>query len=392
MPGAGSILDSNSNLPDDLLRFSVSQRHEPEDIIRQWLECLAKRIGCDWASANIMIDVRRLVKAIVYPYFEINAEKILPVLDEFIPQNECLNRLEQTGFRQSRFWMVEDFLRVGQEYAETALYREVYKDLYCDDQVAIIAYVHPRRTPHSAPAFLLLNFIRSGAVYQYDRTSSERYRIERLLLDLERKLLRQPVVRLMLSQYVQGVLDEHQLVQSSQLGVQTGGLLIGEQAQSKLRKHFPSSIFPDNLPKEAYDWLKGLTHSQKHASSLVLNRNYLTEPLIFNSPYANLRIRAVKTLDRVELRVEEIDDTDALVAKMSKRQKEVLAVLCMGYTHEGIGRLLGIKVKTVEEHVNNLAKLTKVGGEYADRRVRMAVKFSRHSEIAKISNQLAESI
>lgn len=79
--------------------------------------------------------------------------------------------------------------------------------------------------------------------------------------------------------------------------------------------------------------------------------------------YANQRYYSGYTNDRLD----EMDtfEGDSLYASLSKREKEVLPLVALGYNNRDIAEKLFISVKTVEVHKANIRKKLKVDS-YAD--------------------------
>ena len=79
--------------------------------------------------------------------------------------------------------------------------------------------------------------------------------------------------------------------------------------------------------------------------------------------YANQRYYSGYTNDRLD----EMDtfEGDSLYASLSKREKEVLPLVALGYNNRDIAEKLFISVKTVEVHKANIRKKLEVDS-YAD--------------------------
>lgn len=86
-------------------------------------------------------------------------------------------------------------------------------------------------------------------------------------------------------------------------------------------------------------------------------------------------IRKIATGERyVSPEIQTLMDTDPPITKLTGRQTEILQSLSLGLTNKDISRQLGISIRSVEEHVNNI--LQRIGA--ANRAEAVGIALRRH--------------
>ena len=180
------------------------------------------------------------------------------------------------------------------------------------------------------------------------------------------------------------IADDHAVVRmglSALLGVQPDFAIVGqakdgEQAVRETVRLNPDVVVMDLLmPKADGVEATRLLHVRApHARVLVLT-SYATSDGIAQALEAGAAGAVMKTAENAELvaairkvaageryvspEIQRLMDTDPPVAPLTERQCEVLHSLTRGLTNRDIASQLGISVRSVEEHVNNL--LEKIG-------------------------------
>lgn len=180
------------------------------------------------------------------------------------------------------------------------------------------------------------------------------------------------------------IADDHAVVRmglSALLGVQPDFAIVGqakdgEQAVRETVRLNPDVVIMDLLmPKADGVEATRLLHVRApHARVLVLT-SYATSDGIAQALEAGAAGAVMKTAENAELvaairkvaageryvspEIQRLIDTDPPVAPLTERQREVLHSLTRGLTNRDIASQLGISVRSVEEHVNNL--LEKIG-------------------------------
>lgn len=180
------------------------------------------------------------------------------------------------------------------------------------------------------------------------------------------------------------IADDHAVVRmglSALLGVQPDFAIVGqakdgEQAVRETVRLNPDVVVMDLLmPKADGVEATRLLHMRAPRARVLVLTSYATSDGIAQALEAGAAGAVMKTAENAELvaairkvaageryvspEIQRLMDTDPPVAPLTERQREVLHSLTRGLTNRDIASQLGISVRSVEEHVNNL--LEKIG-------------------------------
>lgn len=180
------------------------------------------------------------------------------------------------------------------------------------------------------------------------------------------------------------IADDHAVVRmglSALLGVQPDFAIVGqakdgEQAVRETVRLNPDVVIMDLLmPKADGVEATRLLHMRAPRARVLVLTSYATSDGIAQALEAGAAGAVMKTAENAELvaairkvaageryvspEIQRLMDTDPPVAPLTERQREVLHSLTRGLTNRDIASQLGISVRSVEEHVNNL--LEKIG-------------------------------
>lgn len=180
------------------------------------------------------------------------------------------------------------------------------------------------------------------------------------------------------------IADDHAVVRmglSALLGVQPDFAIVGqakdgEQAVRETVRLNPDVVVMDLLmPKADGVEATRLLHVRAPRARVLVLTSYATSDGIAQALEAGAAGAVMKTAENAELvaairkvaageryvspEIQRLMDTDPPVAPLTERQREVLHSLTRGLTNRDIASQLGISVRSVEEHVNNL--LEKIG-------------------------------
>lgn len=180
------------------------------------------------------------------------------------------------------------------------------------------------------------------------------------------------------------IADDHAVVRmglSALLGVQPDFAIVGqakdgEQAVRETVRLNPDVVIMDLLmPKADGVEATRLLHVRAPRARVLVLTSYATSDGIAQALEAGAAGAVMKTAENAELvaairkvaageryvspEIQRLMDTDPPVAPLTERQREVLHSLTRGLTNRDIASQLGISVRSVEEHVNNL--LEKIG-------------------------------
>lgn len=180
------------------------------------------------------------------------------------------------------------------------------------------------------------------------------------------------------------IADDHAVVRmglSALLGVQPDFAIVGqakdgEQAVRETVRLNPDVVIMDLLmPKADGVEATRLLHVRAPRARVLVLTSCATSDGIAQALEAGAAGAVMKTAENAELvaairkvaageryvspEIQRLMDTDPPVAPLTERQREVLHSLTRGLTNRDIASQLGISVRSVEEHVNNL--LEKIG-------------------------------
>lgn len=180
------------------------------------------------------------------------------------------------------------------------------------------------------------------------------------------------------------IADDHAVVRmglSALLGVQPDFAIVGqakdgEQAVRETVRLNPDVVVMDLLmPKTDGVEATRLLRTRVPRTRVLVLTSYATSDGIAQALEAGAAGAVMKTAENAELvaairkvaageryvspEIQRLMDTDPPVAPLTERQREVLHSLTRGLTNRDIASQLGISVRSVEEHVNNL--LEKIG-------------------------------
>jgi DNA-binding CsgD family transcriptional regulator len=369
----------------DLQRHLSESAEDCPTLYRILLERMKELVSCDWCSISIMAAKRRFIGGYVYPSVNFDYETVLPALDATLDEQVLLDHVERNSFAHTPVHQEYIFDTRGVRYVESGLYREAYRLLDCRDQIGIIIHSDDIRDAYSGfPCYAYMNFVRSESVFSGGAPGDEVKKYARILHACNELVLSQTSIKKMIASHNREVYVNQR---------------VGSLSEDELTSYPHEEFLKEFLYCMARANCNEVTRwaSMNHLVSIMgdhtgIRRYAQSERVITLSMGVSKLVRQYQEASREGFRrsfvVSDINNHDPVVAKMSKRQKEVIAGITLGYNTDAIAQNLGVSKRTVESHLYAVQDHLGIPNGEFDKRIVMALRFSRNDEIKRLANAM----
>ncbi|QYY35241.1 LuxR C-terminal-related transcriptional regulator [Ruficoccus sp. ZRK36] len=370
---AEALLDLNHKLDDPAV--------ESGDIYNILLQDLKRLIPCDWCSISLITTQRQFIGAVVHPTVNFDYATALPALDATLHEQQMLAHIERNGYTTQPVHQEEAFLARGLNYLESSLYREAYRLLDCRDQIGMVVHNDDVLDIHSScPVWASMNFCRGKAVFSNDSAADSKEVYLRILRACDALVLRRPRLRTRMANFHRDLYIQQQAARLHELGEDRWA--DGDHFNQEFLR-----LIEGTGNNEISRWASLNLLVSNHGDLTKIQRYAQSERIITLSGGISRLVRMHQTSvgDGFTRRfsVSSLNDFDPVVSRMSKRQKEVIAGLTLGYNTETIAQKLKISRRTVESHIYTVQSHLGIPDGDFDKRIVIALRFRDHPEITQ---------